>query len=135
MDIQTTTIFALILGLWLLILSFRVIALRGGPGAFLISKKNKPVSDEVLSRAIRGHGNLTEYAPFFLLLMLIAELNQAAEIELMAAGVVFTLGRLSHGMTFAFLKHNMLLRVGGMVLTFTGFLILLKLLASILMKM
>ncbi len=121
MQLEITALFASILGIFLMILSFRVISLRGSPVAKLINKKNRVVSEETLQRAIRGHGNLTEYVPLFLILMLIAEFNQTAQQELIAAGIIFTVGRLMHGIVFAFLQPNMFMRVGGMVLTFTGF--------------
>ena len=56
--------------------------------------------------------------------MLIAELNGLASTYLHSSGIIFTLGRLMHGIVFSFMKPNMILRVGGMILTFTGFIIL-----------
>ena len=57
----------------LLILSVRVIALRGMPTLTWFAFGNN--GEEGLARAIRAHGNLIEYAPIFLILMLVAEMG------------------------------------------------------------
>jgi uncharacterized membrane protein YecN with MAPEG domain len=50
-----------------------------------------------LARAIRAHGNLVEYAPLALLLLLIAELSAAAPpAALHAAGIAVVAGRVLH---------------------------------------
>jgi uncharacterized membrane protein YecN with MAPEG domain len=72
---------------------------------------------ESLQRAIRGHGNLIEYAPIFLILMLVAEMGGLKETALHSYGIVFLVARLMHGLCFGFLKHSMILRVGGTTLT------------------
>lgn len=110
-----TGIYAALLAVLLLILSIRVIALRGNPVFAWFAFA--PGGKEGLQRAIRGHGNLTEYAPIFLLLMLIAELNGMAAGSLHAYGVTFLLGRLMHGVCFGFLKRSLPLRIGGTALT------------------
>jgi uncharacterized membrane protein YecN with MAPEG domain len=81
-----TGTYASFLALLLVILSFRVIALRG-------------------------------YAPVFLILMLIAEMGGLKDNALHSYGTVFVIARLMHGYCFGFLKHNMVLRVGGTSLT------------------
>ena len=52
--------------------------------------------DERLMRSIRVHGNLTEYAPIVLVLMLIYELNGGVPWVLHALGAVFFLSRVAH---------------------------------------
>ena len=50
-----------------------------------------------LAQAIRAHGNLVEYAPLALLLLLIAELSSAAPpAALHAAGIAILAGRVLH---------------------------------------
>ncbi len=49
-----------------------------------------------LTRAIRVHANLSEWAWPALLLLLVAELNRAPELLLHAAGLAFVVGRLLH---------------------------------------
>jgi uncharacterized protein len=53
-------------------------------------------SDTALERAVRVHGNFAEYAPLFLVLLLLAELNQGTVILLHAAGAAFFLARVAH---------------------------------------
>jgi hypothetical protein len=52
--------------------------------------------DEGLLRAIRVHGNLAEYAPIVLLLLLVCELNGGRPWLLHVLGGVFVLSRLAH---------------------------------------
>ena len=124
MNIDITLTYSIILITFMLILAFRIIDLRGSPVTKFLHSENRVVNEDTLYRAVRGHGNLIEYAPLFLILMLIAELNGLASAYLYSSGTIFTIGRLMHGIVFSFMKPNMILRVGGMILTFTGFIIL-----------
>ena len=124
MNLDITLSYSIILITFMLILAFRIIDLRGSPVTKFLHSENRVVDEDTLYRAVRGHGNLIEYAPLFLILMLIAELNGLASTYLHSSGIIFTLGRLMHGIVFSFMKPNMILRVGGMILTFTGFIIL-----------
>ena len=123
---EVTLIFATILSSFMIILSFRVLDLRGSPVTKFLHKPNRIVDDETLQRSIRGHGNLVEYAPLFLILMFILELSGAPQTQLYFSGVAFTVGRLMHGIVFSFLNPNKFLRIGGMALTFVGFLGLIR---------
>ena len=71
MDITVTAVTAGLLALVYLVLSIRVIKLRGQNSISLGDGGN-----EALQRAIRGHGNFAEYAPMGVLLLLIAELSR-----------------------------------------------------------
>ena len=124
MQIDITITYTIILIIFMLILAFRVIDLRGSPVTKFLHSDDRVVDEDTLYRAVRAHGNLIEYAPLFLILMLIAELNGLSSIYLHISGSIFTAGRFMHGLVFSFMKPNMILRVGGMVLTFTGFIIL-----------
>jgi uncharacterized membrane protein YecN with MAPEG domain len=71
--------------------------------AILVSRRrgNVKVSvgsggDAVLERAIRAHGNLVEYAPFILLLLLLLAENGLGALWLHVMGVTLTLGRILH---------------------------------------
>ena len=115
-----TIITASLLALWLVTLSLRVIKQRRALG------RNTPdaAQEQALKRAIRGQGNLTEYAPIFLLLLSLAEYHAQAQWFLALVAVLFLAGRLAHGVAFSFMRSNMLLRVGGMVLTLTSLILL-----------
>ena len=123
---KITLFFTLILSTFMIILAVRVLDLRGSPVTKFFHKPNREIDPNDLERAIRGHGNLTEYAPLFLILMLALELSDTSATLLYMSGIIFTLGRLMHGIAFSFMKKNVFLRIGGMVLTFIGFFILIR---------
>tara|TARA_R110000868_G_scaffold191325_2_gene435520 strand:- start:697 stop:894 length:198 start_codon:yes stop_codon:yes gene_type:complete len=58
--------------------------------------------------------------------MFILELSGAPQTQLYFSGIVFTVGRLMHGIVFSFMRRNIFLRIGGMALTFVGFLGLIR---------
>ena len=122
---EITLTFTTILAIFMIILAVRVLDLRGSPVTKSFHKPNREIDPNDLERAIRGHGNLIEYAPLFLILMLALELSDASVTLLYIAGIIFTLGRLMHGIAFSFMRKNVFLRIGGMSLTFIGFFILL----------
>ena len=121
---EITLTFTTILAIFMIILAVRVLDLRGSPVTKSFHKPNREIDPNDLERAIRGHGNLIEYAPLFLILMLTLELSDASVTLLYIAGIIFSLGRLMHGIAFSFMKKNVFLRIGGMSLTFVGFFIL-----------
>ena len=124
MPIEITITYTIVLIIFMLILAFRVIDLRGSPVTKFLHSDDRVVDEDTLYRAVRAHGNLIEYAPLFLILMLIAELNGLSSLYLHISGSIFTVGRFMHGIVFSFMKPNLFLRVGGMILTFTGFIVL-----------
>ena len=103
---EATLIFATILSSFMILLSLRVLDLRGSPVTKFLHKPNRVVDDKILQRSIRGHGNLVEYAPLFLILMLVLELSGAPQMQLYFSGIIFTLGRLMHGIAFSFMKKK-----------------------------
>ncbi len=121
---EITLTFTAIMSIFMIILAVRVLDLRGSPVTKSFHKPNREIDPNDLERAIRGHGNLIEYAPLFLILMLTLELSDASATLLYIAGIIFTLGRLMHGIAFSFMRKNVFLRIGGMSLTFMGFFIL-----------
>ena len=123
---EVTITFTVFLSLFMIVLAVRVLDLGGSPVAKFFHKRNREIDPNDLERAIRGHGNLIEYAPLFLILMLALELSDASVTLLYMSGIIFTLGRLMHGIAFSFMKKNVFLRIGGMVLTFAGFFILIR---------
>ena len=108
-------VYASFLAIWVVILSTRVIALRGNPAFKWFSFGNN--NEEGLQRAIRAQGNLTEYLPIFLIIMLLAETNGLQANFLHYYGSAFLIGRLIHGISFGFMKEMLFLRVLGTVLT------------------
>ena len=123
---EVTLLFTTVLSVFMIVLAVRVLDLRGSPVTKSFHKPDRQIDPKDLERAIRGHGNLIEYAPLFLILMLALELSDASVTMLYMSGIIFTLGRLMHGIAFSFMKKNVFLRIGGMVLTFAGFFILIR---------
>ena len=115
MNASITGLYASPLAILFLILSVRVITYRRGNAISLGDG-----GDPALLARIRAQGNFAEYAPFVLLLMLIAEVQGTSPVWLHLAGVLLIAGRIVHGVNFSFGIRNMMLRVGGMVLTFSA---------------
>jgi len=110
-----TAIFASILALMFIKLSFDVIRFR---------RKNKVAlgggSVEELERAIRAHGNFAEYVPLGLFLIGALELNEAP-LELVAPlGVLLIAGRYFHAKGINQPPPDFTNRVRGMKLTFAA---------------
>ena len=109
-----TALYASLIAIILIILSIRVIAVRGNPIFKFFTFE--PDDNNTLDRVIRGHSNLIEYAPLFLILLFFFE-KEFNSVYVHTYGIIFIIGRLMHGFCFAFTKQNMFLRVGGTVLT------------------
>ncbi|MEM7215336.1 MAG: MAPEG family protein [Pseudomonadota bacterium] len=114
-----TTSVAIILGLWLVALSFRVIDTRRTSGVSLGDGEDKN-----LSRRIRAQANLAEYAPVSLILLFLAEAQGASSWMLVACSALLVIGRLAHGFALGFTEGNVPGRTGGMIMTFTAIVLL-----------
>ena len=64
---MVSTLFTSVLAIWLLILSARIIALRGSSVLKIFAFNN--FGEKALTRSIRAQGNFVEYTPFFLILL------------------------------------------------------------------
>lgn len=113
-----TPLYASVLALMFLALSWNVVKTRGkvkvgvGDGG-----------DKMLLTAIRAHGNFAEYIPFALILMILAELNQAPFWLLHGVGVILVFGRLCHATSMLIVEPkngDYRLRIAGMMSTFTS---------------
>ena len=112
---MVTALYAALLAILLFILSIRVIGLRGNPAfAFIAHGKG---DEELLQRAIRAHGNFTEYVPMMLILLYFLEASGTSDAKLHVLGGAFLLGRIAHGLCMGFMRSSMHLRVGGTALT------------------
>ena len=110
-----TAVFASILALMFIKLSFNVIGFR---------RKNKIALGaggvDELERAIRAHGNFAEYVPFGLFLIGALELN-GAPLELVAIlGALLVVGRYFHAKGINEPPPEFTNRVRGMKLTFAA---------------
>lgn len=81
-------------------------------------------SDTALERAVRVHGNFAEYAPLFLLLLLIAELNGLGALLLHLAGAAFFLARIGHAFGLSQSSGTSTGRFVGTLVTWVAILVL-----------
>ena len=108
-----TPLYAALLTLWFIVLSLRVIKLRGHHRVSL-GDADRPD----LRRAIRGHANFAEYVPLALLLLLVIELSRFSLYVVHLIGAVLLIARLLHGYALAFTPEWKFGRVWGAALTF-----------------
>lgn len=113
MTLEITPIYAALLTLLYLWLSYRVVQMRGSTKVSLGDG-----GDRVLERRIRAHGNCAENAPIGLILMLMMELSGAPAVAVHGAGIMLLVGRLAHAAALSSPTPKMLLRAGGMGLTY-----------------
>lgn len=109
--LTVTPIYAAILALLLVYLAAKTIKLRWHHKVSLLDGGH-----EDLRRAIRVHGNFTEYVPLVLCLLAFSELNHAPAWALHTLGSALLLSRLLHA--FALPDARSKIRKHGMLLTF-----------------
>lgn len=114
MSAPITGLYAAISGIIIVVLAFKTISLRKKTSTGLGTGEH----DE-LHRAVRVHGNATEYIPVCLILLLLAELSGTAALWLHIAGVLLVVSRCAHawglGKSSGISKGRFL----GMIGTFT----------------
>ncbi len=88
MDITITAFYSSLLALFFIALSFKIIKLR-----FKLKIGVGDGGDKLLIKAIRIHGNFSEYIPLSLLLLACYEINGAETFILHILGSVLFLGR------------------------------------------
>jgi uncharacterized protein len=91
MQLQTTSLYASILALMLVVLSAMVIAARAKTKISIYHGENASLAVQ-----IRRHGNFIEYVPMALIVMGLAEAGGASPLLLNSAGVILTASRLIH---------------------------------------
>ncbi|MCA9563311.1 MAG: MAPEG family protein [Myxococcales bacterium] len=106
--------YTVVLGIFFVALSIRVIALRRSLRIGLGDGGKK-----VLQRAVRVHGNCAEYAPFGVLMLLACASVGTAPLLLHGLGALLVVGRISHALGLGREPEIGKLRVAGMVCTFT----------------
>lgn len=75
--------------------------------------------NEEMERRVRAHGNFSEYVPFTLLLLAVAELRAAPTDWVQGLCIALLVGRLLH-IAGVYRPVPNLLRAGGMMLTFAS---------------
>ncbi len=108
-----TPLYAGILSLIFVYLSFRVIGMRRTAHVSLGDGGNP-----LLVRRLRVHGNFAEYVPLTLILMLLLELQGKPDWLVHGVGLALLCGRLIHAVGVAREPENYKIRTVGMGLTF-----------------
>jgi uncharacterized membrane protein YecN with MAPEG domain len=115
MTLSVTPIYAILLTLLFLALSYRVIVeRRGNKFAYGNNESHR------IEAKIRAHANWAEYTPIALLLMLMAELQGIGANWLHLTGVILLIGRVLHGYGMSVKPRDFRFRVYGMILTITA---------------
>jgi len=110
-----TAFYAALLALLFVFLSVRVIGWRRE-----VRVELGHGDDSQLLRRMRVHANFSEYVPFTLLLMAMAESMTAPRPLIHFAGLILIAGRLIHAYGLSQTPHILRYRVWGMILTFTA---------------
>jgi len=113
MNLLITTLYASLLGLVFLYLSFQVIKVRR---KHLISLGDGDRDD--LQKATRAHANFSEYVPLCLFLLLLAELTSQADVFLHICGILLVYGRVAHAYGLVTKSGASWGRISGMLSTF-----------------
>jgi uncharacterized protein len=110
---MVTALYAGLLALWYLVLSIRVIRMRGTAQINLGDGGNP-----AMLRRIRAHANFNEYVPLCLLLMALLEMGHTSIYELHLIGALLLLARVLHGIALAFTEKWLPGRFIGTLVTF-----------------
>lgn len=110
-----TTLYAGLLALVFVVLSFRTIGARRAARVEIGDG-----SDRELLRRMRVHANFAEYVPLALILMALAETLKSGALLLHGIGLTLLVGRIVHAYALSQSPHILRLRVAGMVATLTA---------------
>jgi len=118
-NVEIAAIYAALNALLLLALSYNV----GRHRARTDSLTPGTLGDDILVRAIRAHGNASEYIPLAIILILILSLLPAPVFLLHALGISFTFGRVAQAFGMTLEKHPNAIRFTGNLCTGVVYLI------------
>ena len=113
MHAPITALYAGLLGLLMLVLSFRVVAVRRATSIGLGDGGNA-----LLLSRIRIHGHFAEYVPLILLMLGLLELGRFSIYVLHAIGITLLVARVLHGIALSFTQKWQFGRYWGTLLTF-----------------
>ena len=118
MTLAITPIYAALLAVFYIAMSFYVIATRARTEV-LVGDGGNP--DMLV--AIRRHGNMAEYMPFAILMMALGEIMGLGATWLHVAGIALIAGRAVHPFGIARENSPLVPRVSGVLSTFAAMLI------------
>lgn len=108
--VLNTSIYAALLALMGIFLTYRVILMRGKTGISILDGGSKP-----LALRIRQFGNFIEIVPLVLILMLLVEIQGVSSYWVHAMGTLILLSRICHPIGLDAEKSMSLLRIFGTV--------------------
>ena len=108
-----TLLYVGVLALIFLVLSYRVVQLRG-PGGPSLGDGGNPL----MLRRIRAHANFAEYVPLIVLMIGMLELSGMPAYVLHGMGITLVVARLLHGYALSFTEAFKFGRFWGAALTF-----------------
>lgn len=91
MSVPITALYAGLIAIYAIFLSFQAGSLRGKTGISVFHGDNMELGEKM-----RRHQNLTEYVPIVLILMGVLELNGASAMLLHISGIVMIVVRVAH---------------------------------------
>ncbi len=106
MTLPVTALYAGILAIFSLVLSFQAGTMRGKTGISILY--GEPVNYELAQR-VRRHQNFLEYVPIILILMGLIEINGGSATYLHVAGVLLIVARVAHAVG---LQHDNMKHIG-----------------------
>lgn len=106
MTLPVTALYAGLLAIFALVLSFQAGSFRGKSGISILH--GEPVNWELAQR-VRRHQNFLEYVPLILILMGLIEINGGSAMYLHVAGILLIVARVAHAVG---LKHDNMAHVG-----------------------
>lgn len=117
--VSITPLYAAVLALLLVGLTFRVVQLRRRHRIGIGDGENRE-----LSKAIRAHGNATETIPIALLLLLLCELSSFGATFLHGLGIALLVGRGLHAFGISRHSGSSFGRFVGMVITLLAIIVM-----------
>jgi len=109
MNIPITLMYASVMAVFALVLSFRAGSARGKAGVSILF--GDPVNME-LAEKVRGHQNFLEYVPMLLILFGAIEASGGSSMFLYVAGDLLIVARIAHAIG---LKHDNMAHPGRLV--------------------
>lgn len=109
MQLPITALYAGLLAILALYLSFRAGSFRGKTGDSILY--GQPVNMQLAER-VRVHQNFLEYVPILLILMGVIELNGGSALFLHGTGILLIVSRIAHAIG---LKHDTMAHPGRLI--------------------
>ena len=109
MTLPVTALYAGIMAVFALVLSFGAGSYRGKSGISILH--GEPVNWELAVR-VRRHQNFLEYVPVILILMGLIEINGGSTTFLHSAGLLLVVARVAHAIG---LKHDNMQHIGRFI--------------------